>query len=109
MSPPWNFHQNFYIDPHGISNILNRGYTIFFLEKPIKKKINDNEYIADHLERTLKSNNIQWRYPVQDDTSNVYAEQIINLKIEGTWDMTQTARNMKFVLGNAKENKLQHF
>ena len=69
----------------------------------IKEKVNDNEYIADHLERVQEKVDSKWKYPATDDTRTVYQEQILEVKVQGDWDITQHARSVKYMVHNAED------
>ena len=49
----------------------------------IKDKIEENTYLADHLERPQIHSNFQWRYPNPGDTQTILREQILDIEIKG--------------------------
>ena len=61
----------------------------------VKEKTADgNSYVVEHLERVVVKIDVQWKYPVLDDTRIVNHDQ-------GDWDMTASVRVMKFILKNS--------
>ena len=68
----------------------------------VKEKTADgNSYVVEHLERVVVKINVQWKYPVSDDTQIVNHDQIMLWKVEGDWDLTASVRVMKFILKNS--------
>ena len=77
----------------------------------IKDKLNDEQYIADHLERLQPGNNTRWRYPMTEDMQTIFHEQIVPIEINGDWKITNNSRHMTFQLKNSAEidNKFEEF
>lgn len=69
----------------------------------VKERLNDDQYMVDHLERVRSGNNSGWRYPSADDTNTVDHDQIIPIKIIGDWNITQNTRQMVFSIKNYAE------
>ena len=69
----------------------------------ITEKLDDDQYVADHLERCLSNNHFQWRYPNQEDKHTINKVQVVPVKVEGDWNVTQNARYTSFMLQNANE------
>ena len=56
----------------------------------VKEKLSDEQYLVDHLERVKEGSSLAWKYPNNDDTSTIYSDQIIPVKVVGDWNVTQT-------------------
>ena len=69
----------------------------------VKEMLNDEQYIADHLERLRPGNSAVWKYPTIDDTKTVFRDQIVPIQILGDWKITQNARHMTFEVKNCPE------
>ena len=48
----------------------------------VKEMLNDEQYIADHLERLRPGNSAVWKYPTIDDTKTVFRDQIVPIQME---------------------------
>ena len=56
--------------------------------------------IVDHLHRTRKKNDTQWKYPDVPDTSEVTSDQLFAIRPVGDWNL-RSSRNVFFKLANA--------
>ena len=74
----------------------------------IKEQVSEEEYVVDHLEDLKERNDCQWKYSAADDTRTVHLEQMLDVKVEGDWDLTQNERSVKYLLKNVKEIQ-KHF
>ena len=64
------------------------------------KEVKDNgEFLIEHLDRIDMNSNLKWKYPQYDDICLVEAEQILEIDIQGEWDVVHD-RNMTFTLQN---------
>ena len=70
--------------------------------------MSEEEYVVDHLEGLKERNDCQWKYSAADDTRTVHLEQMLDVKVEGDWDLTQNERSVKYLLKNVKEIQ-KHF
>ena len=66
----------------------------------IKNESND-KYTVDHLECSIPGSNKLWKYPEAEDIQVVEKEQILNIVVEGDWNLVDS-RNTKFTLNNEK-------
>ena len=67
----------------------------------VKEKTADgNSYVLEHLEWVVKID-VQWKYPVLDDTRIVKHDQIMPWKVEGDWDLTESVCVTKFIFKNS--------
>ena len=68
----------------------------------VKEKTADgNCYVVEHLEQVVVKIDVQWKYPVLDDTQIVNPDQVMPWKVEGDWDLTASVHVMKFILKNS--------
>ena len=74
----------------------------------IKEQVSEEKYVVDHLEGLKERNDSQWKYSAADDTRTVHLEQMLDVKVEGDWDLTQNERSVKYLLKNVKEIQ-KHF
>ena len=79
----------------------------------IKRKEGEN-YLVDHLHRENDKLSKLWNYPTTEDIQATSHEQILDIKVEGHWDLLDT-RHPKFILTNNKaiqfhfESVMQNF
>ena len=74
----------------------------------IKEQVSEEEYVVDHLECLKERNGSPWKYPATDDTRTVHLEQLLDVKVEGDWDLAQNKMSMRNLLQNVKEIQ-KHF
>ena len=69
----------------------------------IKEQMSEEEYVVDDLKHLKGRSNSRSKYPVTDDTKTIHLEQLLDVKVEGDWDLTQNERSMKYLSNNVRE------
>ena len=67
----------------------------------MKQVMGPHKFEIEHLERLTTDCDVYWRYLVPDDIQIINSDQILQCKIDGTWDLGVNGDMMKFVLKNA--------
>ena len=57
--------------------------------------MSEEEYVVDHLECLKERNGSPLEYPATDDTRTVHLEQLLDVKVEGDWDLAQNKMSMR--------------
>ena len=65
--------------------------------------MSEEEYVVDDLKHLKGRSNSRSKYPVTDDTKTIHLEQLLDVKVEGDWDLTQNERSMKYLSNNVRE------
>lgn len=68
----------------------------------IKDCVEEDMFKVDHLKRTLENSDTNWKYPSREDVQNVYSDQIVEVEVDGEWDMVADSRKRQFHLRNSK-------
>ena len=62
----------------------------------------ENKTLVDHLSRSDKNSDTNWKYPSREDIHLVESEQVVKCTIKGQWDMAADSRKRLFTLENVK-------
>jgi hypothetical protein len=66
------------------------------------KNFDGDKYSVDHLARKLKGSDSKWKYPTREDIQLTDPAQMVNVDVEGEWDLTADSRKRLFTLSNIK-------
>ena len=74
-------------------------------EKIVTGKV-EKRFIVEHLIRTTNNQDDFWKHPTIEDVHEVAEEQMIDLKIQGEWEIEKVSgnrMNMRYHLQYSKE------